>query len=209
MSRRVKVVVGLAVVLAIAIAAVVVAVVADRGDDGAGVRTIGGEPSGSASGSATGSASGSATHPGSASAPGSATGSGARCRPVGDLTTATTTVNVRLDEWVIVASPRSVPAGRVAFVVENVGEEPHELVIVKGVAPRDLPTDRRGALAESRLPAGSLIGEIEAFPPGETCDGVFSLAPGEYTLVCNLTEGEHGKVESHLAEGMVTTLTVT
>jgi len=177
------------------------------GDDGAGVRTIGNDASASGSASATGSASGS----GSASATGSATGTAsaaARCKPVGDIADATTRVAVRLDEWVIVPNPRSVPAGRVGFVVENVGKEPHELVIIKGVAPGALPTDRHGALDESRLPAGALVGEIEAFPAGETCDGVFALTPGEYTLVCNLTEKEDKKVESHLGEGMVTTFTV-
>jgi hypothetical protein len=173
------------------------------GDDGVGVRTIGDDASASGSASATGSASGSAT--------GSATGTAsaaARCKPVGDIADATTQVAVRLDERVIVPNPRSVPAGRVGFVVENVGKEPHELVIIKGVAPGALPTHRHGALDESRLPAGALVGEIEAFPAGESCDGVFALTPGEYTLVCNLTEKEDKRVESHLGEGMVTTLSV-
>lgn len=165
------------------------------GDDGSGVRTIGDGSSGSATGSASGSA--------------GASGSGeARCEPVGDLAEATARVNVSLDEWAIDAGEGAVPAGDVGFVVENVGEEPHELVVIEGVGPTELPTDDDGALIEDDLPDGALVGEVEAFPAGETCDGVFALDPGEYTLVCNLTEVEDGEVESHLAEGMVTTLTV-
>ncbi|GMU79666.1 MAG: hypothetical protein AMXMBFR46_24560 [Acidimicrobiia bacterium] len=175
------------------------------GDDGADVRTIGDDSSASASGSATGSASGSRSA--SATGTGSAT---VRCEPVGNLATATTRVNVTLTEWSIKPAAPSAPAGQVGFVTENVGEEPHELVIVKGVAPSALPTDKHGSLVEDDLPSGALIGEIEAFPAGETCDGVFSLTPGDYTLVCNITEKEpDGEIESHLAEGMVTTFAVT
>jgi hypothetical protein len=165
-------------------------------DDGAGVRDIGG--SGSASGSA------------SASASGSASGSAiAECEPVGDIQSADTRISVLLDEWVIDAGMPSAPAGRIGFVNENVGEEPHELVVVRGMSPTDLPLDSDGALDETALPDGALIGEVEAFPSGETCDGVFELAADDYTLLCNIVETEeNGKVESHLAEGMVTTFTV-
>lgn len=168
------------------------------GDDGSGVRTIGDDSSGSGSGSASSSGS-------------SASGSGsgvAGCVPVGNLADATTRVNVTLDEWSIDTAVGTAPAGKIGFVIENDGEEPHELVIVKGVTPTELPTDKFGSLVEDDLPAGAFIGEVEGFPAGETCDGVFALDPAEYTLVCNITEKEDGKVESHLAEGMVTTFTV-
>lgn len=184
----------------IAAAFVAVALIAGcgGGDDGSGVRTIGDDSSGSASGSA--SASGSSASGSGSGVPG--------CEPVGTLAEATTRVNVTLDEWSIVPVVGTAPAGKIGFVIENNGEEPHELVIVKGVTPTQLPTDESGSLVEDDLPAGALIGEVEAFPAGETCDGVFALDPGEYTFVCNITEKEDGKVESHLAEGMVTTFTV-
>ena len=163
------------------------------GDDGAGVRTIGTDSSGSATASGS-----------------SAAGSGVPgCEPVGKLADATTRVNVTLDEWTIVSQPGTAPAGQVGFVIENNGDEPHEFVVIKGVAPTELPTDEHGALVEDDLPDGALIGEVEPFPAGETCDGVFALDPGEYTFVCNITEKKDGKVESHLAEGMVTTFTAT
>jgi hypothetical protein len=114
-----------------------------------------------------------------------------------------------LDEWVIETGDPNAPAGAVGFAAENIGEEPHELVVLAGVEPDALPLDDDGALDEDALPSGALIGEIEPFPAGEPCDGVFDLDPGEYTLICNITEEEpDGTIESHLEEGMLTTFTV-
>jgi hypothetical protein len=180
-----------------AVFALVVAGCSD--DDGAEVRNIGGEGSSSASGSGSASASGPASASGTAS-----------CDPVGDIQTADTRVSVLLDEWVIDVGAPSAPAGRVGFVNENVGVEPHELVVVRGVSPTELPVDADGAADEAALPEGALVGEVEAFPPGETCAGVFELTAGEYTLFCNIVEKkESGEIESHLRNGMVTTFTVT
>jgi hypothetical protein len=181
-------------------------------DDGATVRNLNCDTASSASGSATaaaGSASGSATGSASGSAPCPEGSGGATCSYGGDIASADTRVSVRLDEWAIRVATRSAPAGTVGFVVKNAGEETHELVVVRGVSPRELPLDGDGALDEARLPEGALVGEVEGVPAGETCRGVFELTAGEYTLVCNITETEDGKTESHLHEGMVTTFTVT
>jgi hypothetical protein len=177
--------------------ALVLVAVACGDDDGGGVRDVG-DGAGSATGS--GSASGS-----DGSGSGSASGRAGGCEPVGELSEATTRVTVGLDEWTVVPEPASAPAGRIGFITENQGKEAHELVVIRGVAPADLPLERNGSLDEQELPAGALVGEVEAFPPGETCNGVFDLEPGEYTLLCNVRE--HGNV--HLDEGMVTTFTVT
>ena len=173
--------------------------VACSDDDGGEVRSTGSE-----SGSGSGSASGSGTGSGSGSASGTA-----ECVPVGDLSTADTTVEVTLAEFSFDLSTDSVAAGTIGFVAENVGEEPHELVVVKDVPVAELPLDDNGGLDEEALPDGALIGEIEAFPAGETCDGTFELTAGDYTLVCNITETEDGEVENHLHEGMATAFTVT
>lgn len=158
-------------------------------DDGAGVRDIGSD-----SGSASGSASGSGV---------------AACEPFGDPSSATASIGAILDEWVIDLEDNEIAAGVTTIVAENRGEEPHEIVVVKGVSPSGLPLDADGAADEAKLPSGALLGEIEAFPSGDTCDGTFELTAGEYTLFCNIVEEEaDGKIESHLAEGMVTTLTV-
>lgn len=132
-------------------------------------------------------------------------GASAACEPVGDG--GGTAVRVALDEWRIDATPASIPAGKVTFDVHNNGEEPHELVVVRGVAAADLKVVD-GKVDEDALPAGAFIGEVEAFPAGEECKGTFALAAGTYTLFCNIVEQHEGRPESHVEEGMVTSFEV-
>lgn len=134
-----------------------------------------------------------------------ATGTAAACEPVGRG--GGTEVAVALDEWSVESSPAGAPAGTVTFQVRNAGEEPHELVVVRGVAPEALRVVA-GKVDEEALPNGAFIGEVEAFPAGETCSGTFDLPAGSYTLFCNIVEEHDGKPESHFQEGMVTTFEV-
>jgi hypothetical protein len=101
-----------------------------------------------------------------------------------------------------------VPAGIVSFLVENDGEEPHELVIVEADDAGSLPVDGDGALDEAELEAGALIGEIEPFDGGELCKGNFEVGEGNYVLLCNIVEEEDGDVEAHFKLGMFTTFEV-
>jgi len=166
-------------------------------DDGGSVRTID---------------DGSGSESGSASAGGSASGSAAaECEPVGDISTATTTVDAELFEFGIEPEVDEVPAGTIGFVADNIGAEAHELVVVKADSIDSLPTDEDGAVDEEALdPDQELIGEIKAFPAGQTCEGTFDLEPGDYVLFCNIVEVQpDGTVESHFAKGMATTFAVT
>lgn len=147
----------------------------------------------------------------SSSAAGSATTAAAAggCNIEGGVTTPPEQqVMLTLDEWTI--KPSLEPkAGTIAFVAENAGEEPHEVAIVKGDSAEALPTTAQGAMDEEKLPEGALIGEIEPFASGELCKGVFTLAAGNYVLLCNIVETEpSGEVESHFKEGMHTPFTV-
>ena len=164
-------------------------------DDGAGVREID-AGQGSGSGSGSGSASGSGSH-----ASGSHSASGAACAEVEE---GHERIEFTLDDFSI-DGPSEVAAGEVFFEATNEGEHAHEIVVVKGVAPADLPI-ADGAVDETALPDGALLGEIEAFPPGDTCAGEFTLEAGDYTLFCNVVE-EDGT--GHVEEGMVTRLTAT
>jgi hypothetical protein len=187
------------------------AVGACSGDDGGDVRTTGDGGSGSGSASGSGSGSGSASGVASGSGSGSASGIAPECEAFGDAATAATEIAVTLTEFDITLSEDTAPAGIVHFALTNTGAEPHEFVVVQGVAPADLPLDDDGALDEAALPDGALVGEVEPFPgEGATCDGTFELGAGDYTLLCNIVETEEdGAVESHLAENMVATFTVT
>jgi hypothetical protein len=117
-------------------------------------------------------------------------------------------VHVDLDEYSIKVDATSVSAGNVEFHTTNDGDEPHELVIVRGARPADL-TITHGGLDEKALPPGAeVLGEIEPFTgKGEVCSGVFALTAGDYTLLCNVVEPSGAK-HAHAMEGMVTAFTV-
>jgi len=118
-------------------------------------------------------------------------------------------VDVSLIEWSVTPTPTSVSSGEVMFTATNDGGETHEMVIVKDVAPADLPTDENGHVVEEDIPEGALVGEIAEFDAGTTESAVFDLAPGTYTIFCNIVEDDEGAVESHFKNGMVNTVEVT
>ena len=96
-----------------------------------------------------------------------------------------------------------------ALEADNGGDEPHELVVVRADGVGAIPTNDDGSVDEEAIPAEDLIGEVEPFPAGETCTGVFDLAPGDYVLFCAIVETEpDGTVEDHFANGMATTISV-
>jgi uncharacterized cupredoxin-like copper-binding protein len=130
----------------------------------------------------------------------------AACSPIGPG--GGTEVAVTLAEWSVTPSPASAPGGTVTFKAGNAGKENHELVVVKAGSPDALPL-KDGQVDEDALPPGAFVGEVEAFPPGETCPGTFDLTPGSYVLFCNIVEKEpDGTLESHYQQGMRSAFTV-
>jgi hypothetical protein len=160
-------------------------------DDGTGVRTV---DSGTGSGS------------------GSGTGSGSEavvCKPVGDAGAADTKVTVELSEWNVAPDPARVKPGTIAFEAANVGVDAHELMVVRADDPATLPRAADGTVDEGKLPAGAFVGEIEAFPAKQRCQGTFALTAGRYALFCNVLETEaDGTKENHYANGMRTSFEV-
>lgn len=145
-----------------------------------------------------------------ATATGTGTPTAGECVIEGGTDETGTAVETALDDFTIAPSPDEVEAGVVTFSAENVGVEPHEVVIVRAATIEELPTDDQGAVDESLLEEGAFIGEIEAFASSETCEGSFEMAAGDYVLLCNIVETEEdGTIESHFVEGMATTFTVT
>ncbi len=118
-------------------------------------------------------------------------------------------LSVQLAEWSVTVDGEA-SAGDVSISAENVGAEPHEVVIVKGLSPVELEDylDETGFVVEADLPDGAFVGEIEEFDAGEEDDGTFNLPAGEYTFFCNIVEEEGGGWESHFLEGMYTSVTI-
>lgn len=105
------------------------------------------------------------------------------------------TVGVQLKEFKVIPSVRRTRAGRVVFVVRNVGSVPHNLVVLR--------TDR----APDKLPmAGSVAKEVgrqgktPVFGPGKSRRLALDLRPGKYVLICN--------VPGHYKAGMFVGFTV-
>jgi plastocyanin len=108
------------------------------------------------------------------------------CDVVGDTDAASTgDLDVTLAEWTIEYEGDGAAAGNVTFVVHNEGEVEHEIAIEDST--------------------GTLIGEIEPFAAGSTCEGTFELSAGTYTLLCEIVD-EDGM--SHATHGMKAELVV-
>lgn len=105
------------------------------------------------------------------------------------------------------ATPTSVPAGKISFVVANTGALVHELVILPLPAdgPGTRPTgsdgkiDETQSLGEASRSCGAGTGD--GIAPGSTAWTTVTLQPGRYELVCDQPW--------HYAAGMFDVLTVT
>lgn len=184
--------------MAVTLALVLLGAVGCGSDDGASVRTIEEGGSGTGSGAASGAGSGSASGTGS--------GTGSEAAAGADPAQADTTVSAELGEWFVRPNPAQASAGVIAFQAMNIGAEEHEIVVARAESAEALPTKPDGTVDEEAMPAEDLLGEIEEFPAGTTMTGAFDMEPGTYVLFCNIYEEAEG--ESHFAEGMHTTFTV-
>jgi uncharacterized cupredoxin-like copper-binding protein len=125
--------------------------------------------------------------------------------------TQATSVSVDLQEFAVLPSVASVPAGTVTFVVKNAGpDDVHEMVVVRtDLAADALPVDKDGKAAEEGSGITS-IGETGDIAVGETKEASFDLQPGKYVLICNIVQTEpDGTLEAHYKVGMRTAFTVT
>ena len=120
-------------------------------------------------------------------------------------TTATSAVEVTLEDFAVRLAQGSVPAGEVTFRATNAGPSGHELMVIKtDLDPAALPTtstrmlDPRGAGVE-------LVGETEGLPVGESGELTVTLASGKYILLCNI----YDDAGAHFGQGMLTAFTVT
>ena len=123
----------------------------------------------------------------------------------------TTSVSVGLQEFAIVPSVASVPAGTVKFVAKNTGpDDIHEMVVLRtDLDPAALPVDKDGK-ADEEADGITSIGETGDVAVGETKEASFDLAPGKYVLICNIVQTEpDGSIEAHYKVGMRTAFTVT
>jgi uncharacterized cupredoxin-like copper-binding protein len=89
-------------------------------------------------------------------------------------------IDVTMKEFTVEPSPTTATAGQVTFNVANVGNQKHELVVVK--------TNRRAdeLLEGDEADETGAVDEIGDLPPGTTKTLAVELKAGHYALLCNL-----------------------
>jgi iron uptake system component EfeO len=132
----------------------------------------------------------------------------AACTTGGDGDGEGTTIDVTLQEWAVVVSASSAPAGEVTFAITNEGpEDIHEFVIFKtDLDVADLPTDQDGVVDET-AEGIEVIDEVEDVEVGASAELTVTLEAGSYALVCNIYDEDEG--EAHYQMGMRTAFTAT
>ena len=100
----------------------------------------------------------------------------------GSAGSAAATVRVTLKEFTLKPATKSVPAGKVTFVVVNSGRVDHELVVLRTKGPANtLP------LASTRdVYEVGRVGTTRTIDSGRRKSLTLTLKPGHYSLICNL-----------------------
>jgi|SRR5579884_301966 len=107
-------------------------------------------------------------------------------------------------------APATIPAGTITFRLENAGKEVHHLWIVKlaaGHTPAEFQRVANRWGSALKMPAWATdVGGPNSANPGQSADGILTLTPGTYILVCWIPSPD-GML--HVMKGMVRPLTVT
>jgi hypothetical protein len=109
-------------------------------------------------------------------------------------------VTVSLSDYTFTLSA-PIMAGRRTLRVDNVAEQPHEIVIAKleaGKTPQDVAT---WALKPQGPPPGVPMGGTSFQPKGVTNYVTVDFTPGDYALLCFIPDAKDGK--PHVAHGMM------
>jgi hypothetical protein len=93
-----------------------------------------------------------------------------------------------LNEFTIKLGSQSLSSGKVLLTANNIGNEEHELVIVRASAVTDLPTKADGSVDEDKIAETDKVGEIEHVMSHQTKSSTFQLDPGTYVAFCNLID---------------------
>jgi uncharacterized cupredoxin-like copper-binding protein len=110
-----------------------------------------------------------------------------------------TVVGVTERDFQITVSTSHVPAGKIVFRAHNDGPDAHELIVVRSDGGR-LRLRPDGMTVDEEGLAKWIVGSLEPGRSGVTRELRLRLAPGRYTLLCNMY--------GHYMGGMHSTLVV-
>ncbi|MPZ49658.1 MAG: hypothetical protein GEU75_10255 [Dehalococcoidia bacterium] len=120
----------------------------------------------------------------------------------------TNAVDVDLDEFSFEFDMEDIEDGNLAFRADNVGEQPHELVVLK--VPAGFTATQLIDSLDADLPADiEIIGFTQA-DPADDMNLVFTqpLAPGRYMMACFLPDQDDPQEAPHAAKGMISEFTI-
>jgi uncharacterized cupredoxin-like copper-binding protein len=115
-------------------------------------------------------------------------------------------VDATLSNFKIDLGKASASSGEVTFNIKNDGPSVHEFVVLKtDLAPDQLPTTQENSVTIADEEASGIepIDEVEDIAPGASADLKVSLQPGNYVLICNISNDG-----GHYVQGMHTAFTV-
>jgi uncharacterized cupredoxin-like copper-binding protein len=89
-------------------------------------------------------------------------------------------VAVQVDEFSVFPGTQGAPAGKVRFVVTNIGRVKHEFVVLKTTKPAG------NLLKGNEADESGNVGEIGGIPSGQSKTLNLTLKAGHYAIICNL-----------------------
>jgi hypothetical protein len=112
-------------------------------------------------------------------------------------------VNVAASEYEFSGMPEELPAGPTIIALENVGEEFHEIVLLRINDDVTMPVEELVALPDEEVETMATFAGATFAPPGATAQTVVDFTPGRYVALCSLPEGATPEVMEQLeaAEG--------
>jgi hypothetical protein len=120
-----------------------------------------------------------------------------------------TGVDVKLDEFSFTLDQNRLRGGNVAFNLDNVGDQDHEMVLIK--SPASFGLTQLLQLQSEELPAGvEFVAAAGPIPSGEKGRIVFTeKLSGHYMVVCFLPDTESAEETPHFLKGMAVEFTIT
>ncbi|MDQ2909998.1 MAG: cupredoxin domain-containing protein [Actinomycetota bacterium] len=94
--------------------------------------------------------------------------------------TSSRVVSVKLNEFNILPDKQAAPAGKVTFVLKDLGKLTHEFVVVRTAKPAG------SLLKGNKADETGAVGEVGELKPGQTKKLTLTLKKGHYALLCNL-----------------------
>lgn len=113
-----------------------------------------------------------------------------------------TTIDVAASEYAFGGLPEEIPAGRVAIMLHNTGEEVHEIIVVRRLEGVTEPWEALLALPEEEVETKvEFLGA--AFAPSSGSQGLLTgeFVPGDYLALCFVPEGTAVADDGSMTEG--------